>query len=249
MIRKFDPAPKLLVQFVQAMRRYHDHEVVGLQHIPTNGRCLIVVNHSLATYDIALLLAAIYFETGRRGRPLLDRLFFKVPLLGDFMTKVLGCVQGSQETAEHLLADDHIVTVAPGGMREALRTSEERYQIRWDGRLGFIRLAMKTGAPIVLAACPQADDLFDVYPSHLTQWFYQTYRVPVFICRGLGLTPVPRPVPLTHYISKPLMPPPWSDDEALVAKRAAAFHAQVIAAMTTLMAQALAHPQRQASPG
>ena len=36
--------------------RYHDHRVEGLEHIPASGPALIVVNHSLATYDTACWL-------------------------------------------------------------------------------------------------------------------------------------------------------------------------------------------------
>lgn len=229
-----------LIPVLQAARTYHRHEVVGMEHLPKEGAALVVVNHSLATYDIVLLMTAIYSDFGRLPRPLIDRLFFKVPFVGQLAT-IFGAVQGSQNGATDLLKAGHIVTVAPGGMREALRPSSERYQIRWEKRHGFAKLAMKTQTPIILAACPKADDLYQVYPSHLTAWFYRTFRVPVFIARGIGLTPLPRPVKLVHFLSEPLVPPPWTEDEDKNAAAAEAFHSQLVERMHQLIGDAIQH--------
>ena len=229
---------KTVLPLFQAARLYHRHEVVGLDRVPHDGRMLFVVNHSLATYDIMLLMTALYTDLGRLPRPLIDRLFFKVPYLSELVT-LFGSVQGSQENAEKLLAADEIVTVAPGGMREALRPSTERYQIRWERRIGFVRLAMRTGAPVVLAACPKADDLYEVYPSHLTAWFYRRFKVPVVLARGLAFTPLPRPVKLVHVLSEPLMPPRWTDDEEANERAAREFHGQLIERMHGLISQAI----------
>ena len=119
----------------------------------------------------------------------------------------------SPTNAKELLEKGELVAVAPGGMREALRPSSERYQILWEKRKGFARLAIKTGAPIVLAICPKADDLYEVYPSRLTKWAYQTFKVPVFLARGLGPSPIPRPVKLAHFVSKPIYPPKFVNDK------------------------------------
>ena len=229
-----------VLPLMQAARTYHRHEVVGLQHIPAAGRTLVVVNHSLATYDITLLMTAIYTELHRLPRPLIDRLFFKIPYLGELVT-LFGSVQGSPESAARLLEEDELVTVAPGGMREALRPSSERYQIRWDRRTGFVKLAMRTGTPIVLAACPKADDLYEVYPSQITAWMYRTFRVPIFLARGVGPTPIPRPVKLVHYLSEPLHPPKWTGVEEQDEERARQFHQGLIVRMHELIGEAIQH--------
>lgn len=228
---------KSILPVLQAARLYHRHEVIGLNRLPKEGRALVVVNHSLATYDIVLLMTAIYSQLGRLPRPLIDRLFFKIPYLGE-LASVFGAVKGSPDAAERLLSEDEIVTVAPGGMREALRPSRDRYRILWDKRYGFIRLAMKVKAPIVLAACPKADDLYQIYPSYVTAWAYRSFKIPLFVARGLGFTPLPRPVKLTHILSEPMLPPPWSDDEDVREERVERFHAQVVARMQTLMQEA-----------
>lgn len=230
-----------VMPLLRAARSYHRHEVVGLEHVPKDGRALIIVNHSLATYDIILLMVAIYDDLKRMPRPLIDRLFFKVPYLGDLAT-LFGAVKGSQGGAESLLDEDEIVTVAPGGMREALRPSTQRYQIRWERRMGFVKLAMRKKSPILLAACPKADDLYEIYPSHMTKWIYQKFRVPIFFARGIGPTPIPRPVKLVHYLSEPMVPPEWiDDDDEGNDQRAKVFHKTLIKTMHALIADAIQH--------
>jgi len=100
-----------------------------------------------------------------------------------------------------------MVLVAPGGMREALKPSSQRNQLHWDSRKGFVRLAVKMQSPIILCACPAADDMYTVYDNALTKFFYKHTKQPVALIRGLGLSIIPRPVKLTHYISEPQQPP------------------------------------------
>ncbi len=149
-----------------------------------------------------------------------------------------GAVEGAPEAGRALLDEGELLLVAPGGMREALRPSSERYMVRWRRRKGFVRLALEARAPIVLAACPHADDLFTVYPSQVTAQAYQRYRFPLPVLRGLGVTLMPRPVKLVHVLSEPLYPPEYEGD---VPPRAVIeqFHDRVVGRMHKLMEEAL----------
>lgn len=218
---------------ISAMRVYHDHSTVGLDQIPDTG-VIIAANHSLASYDIALLMASIYEYSNRVPRALIDRLFFKVPGLGALM-EAFGSREGTRDNAVKMLQGNEILVVAPGGMREALRPSNQKYKIIWNRRKGFVKLSVETGAPIILAACPAADDLYDVAPSHITAWAYKTLRIPLFFAKGLGFTAIPKPVKLTHYLSEPLYPPPFSEDPAVFNERVDEFHKKVTARMAELM--------------
>lgn len=227
-------ALKTLIPVLKAIRRFHQHEIVGLERIPRQGKVLLAVNHSLATYDIFLLLQAIFEDVGRLPRPLADRLFFKIPFLGDLI-RYYGAVQGSPDTAKRLLSQGELVTVAPGGMREALRPSNQKYQVMWGKRKGFAKLAVETGAPVVLAACPHADDLYDIYPSHVTAWFYKTYKIPIFFATGWKKTALPHPVKLVHFISEPLLPPKLPKSPRAIEKAVESFHEELESAMADLM--------------
>ncbi len=230
----------ILLPLLTKLREYHEHEVVGMRNLPTEGRAILAVNHSLATYDIGLLCCAIFQETGRMARPLADRLFFRLPFLGD-LTSELGAVEGNQANAEQLLQDEELVTVAPGGMREALRPSSERYQVLWEKRTGFIKLALRTGTPIVIATCPKADDLYDVYETPVTKWAYRNFKIPLFLARGIGLSPIPRPVKLIHFLSQPIVPPPMATDPKDFARQVEQLHRKVVKRAQQLIGEAIAY--------
>jgi len=224
---------------VQALQAYHRYEVSGLEHVPQKGPAIIACSHSLATYDIMLLMGAVHGATGRFPRSLIDRLFYKVPGLGQVM-EMVGSVIGKKENAIALLNNGELLYVAPGGMRESLRTKSERYQVRWENRKGFIRLSIESGAPIILAACPWADDIYDVYPMFFTEWAYKTFKVPMFLARGLGLSPIPKPVKLKHFMSEPIAPPKMKRDSEAFEKQLNAHHKLVTKKMIKLLKEATA---------
>ncbi|RYF42122.1 MAG: acyltransferase family protein, partial [Cytophagaceae bacterium] len=223
---------------VSALRAYHSHEVYGLESIPSHGPAIIATNHSLATYDIMLLMAAVYLHNGRMPRSLIDRAFYVVPGLGELMER-LGCTIGNPDNAHTLLENGELLYLAPGGMRESLRPSTERYQVRWNRRKGFARLAIETQTPVILAACPHADDIFKVYDNNVTKWFYAQFRLPFFLARGIGPTMIPRPVKLDHFLSKPIYPPKMASDPAAVKRQVYNFHKKLTQKMQEMIAQSV----------
>jgi 1-acyl-sn-glycerol-3-phosphate acyltransferase len=227
---------------VSYIQRYHRHKVIGVENLPKSGPAIIVVNHSLATYDIALLNNQIYKSTGRVTRALMDRWFFKFEAIGNLM-HAFGAIQGTPDDAKQLLIDGEMICVAPGGMLEAIRSSSDRYQICWDKRKGFARLAIEAQVPVLLAACPKADDIFDVFDTPLTSFLYERFRLPFLLLKGLGPTPLPKPVQLTHMLSKPIVPPSYQGDHPskdMVDK----FHRTLVKRMRELMGEALTSPLR-----
>lgn len=227
-----------LLPLINVMRSYHRHEAHGLDHVPKRGPAIIACNHSLATYDMALLMGAIYYHNGRIARSLIDRAFYVIPGLGEMMER-LGGIIGSQENASSLLNNGDIISLAPGGMRESLRPSTERYQIIWNSRRGFARLSLETGAPILLAACPRADDIYKVYANPLTKIIYQKLRLPFFFARGIGPTAIPRPVKLQHFLSEPIYPPKIAQDPAQIKKQLYNYHQKLMTKMNQMIAENL----------
>jgi 1-acyl-sn-glycerol-3-phosphate acyltransferase len=146
---------KLLLPVLNSLRHYHRHEVVGMEHVPKTGAALVVVNHSLATYDIGLLNAAIFHERTRYMRSMADHLFYRIPYLKE-VVEAIGAKEGNRDNAKELLNQGEMVCVAPGGMREALRPSTQRYQLRWERRRGFAQISIETQAPVIIAMCPRA---------------------------------------------------------------------------------------------
>lgn len=228
------PIGRVVRALLEPLRKYHDHRVVGLEHVPQQGPVMVATNHSLATYDGFMLAVAIYEHTGRVPVALADDLFFRLPLLREW-AQALGMLPASPENGEQLLRDGRLLYLAPGGMREALRPREERYRVKWMHRKGFARLALRVGAPVVLAACPASDDLFTVYSNSLTDLAYDYFKVPLPVFRGVGPLPLPRRVPLVHYLGAPVTPPEYDPESE--EQQVEAFHGLLVDRMADLMRQ------------
>ncbi|MBX2811793.1 MAG: acyltransferase family protein [Myxococcales bacterium] len=192
-------------RILDRLQRYHNYRVEGLEYVPVTGPALLVLHHSLATYDSMLLAVEIWHRTGRAPAGLGHNRLFSPGLRA--ASHRLGLLPASPEAGRRLLSEGKLVLVAPGGMREALRPSSERYQFRWEKRRGFVRLALEMQVPMVLAACPRADELFEVNSHPLTEWVYDNFRWPLPIAKGRGGLPVPRKVPLVHYVAPPIVAP------------------------------------------
>ena len=73
----------------------------------------------------------------------------------------LGQVVGSPENARRLLQQEESLIVFPEGARGISKTYDQRYQLT-DFGLGFVRLALETGTPIVPVAVIGGEEQ---YPS------------------------------------------------------------------------------------
>ena len=187
------------------LAHYHHHQVHNFERFPRQGPVIMLTNHSLATYDGFLLGKYIYQHSGRFARGLGDDLIFKIPKISEWAYSV-GLVPASVKNAKELLRRGEIVGLAPGGMRESIKPSRQAYKILWNDRMGFARLAVEENVPVVLAACPKGDQIFQVFENPLTDILYKKLKVPFPLFRGLGPTLIPRPVTLTHEIEGPFLP-------------------------------------------
>lgn len=226
-IRKFG-------RVLTALQIYHRYELFGAENIPKSGRALLLVNHSFATYDIFLMGYQVYIETGRASCGLGDSKLFALKWTRSFMEK-LRAFEAGPKVAQSLLEAEQLVVLAPGGMREALRPSTEKEHVIWQKRQGFVRLAIKTQSPVILCACPNADRIFNIYPSFLTKWTYKKFKLPFVVGRGIGPTPIPRPVRLFHNLSEAIMPPKISEEDPSFEGVVGEFHKKLIGDMEELL--------------
>jgi 1-acyl-sn-glycerol-3-phosphate acyltransferase len=140
-----------LVPAVDALiRLYFRLDVEGLDKVP-EGRSLLVFNHDSGTTSLPILgLGARYYLErgyGERLIGLMHDALFEVPALGNLLG-ALGAVRASPENADEVLRRGHKVVVAPGGNLEAFRPYSARHTIRFGGRTGWIKLALRHGVPI-----------------------------------------------------------------------------------------------------
>ncbi len=158
----FDPVyeQKVLPFFRFLYSRYFRVEVEGIERIPNDGRCLLVANHSgTLPYDGLMLRLAVKNEhaKAREVRWLAEDFVFHFPFVGSFTNRV-GAVRACQENAERLLEKEALVAVFPEGVKGIGKLFKERYKLQRFGRGGFVKLALRTGAPIVPVAIVGAEE-------------------------------------------------------------------------------------------
>jgi len=131
---------------------YFTPEVRGLDRLPADGPVLVVGNHSGLFY-IPEAWTSGQAIVSRRGveapaNLLAYDLLLAAPGIGPYLRR-LGAVPASSGAAEAALARGACVLVYPGGDLEACRPWSQRNRVDFGGRRGFVRLALRSGVPVV----------------------------------------------------------------------------------------------------
>lgn len=130
-------------------RRYFRAEAHGLENIP-EGRVLLIANHGGQLPMDGLIVATAAILEGdppRILRAMVERWVPTLPFVSTLFTRC-GQVVGNREDCRKLLENDEAVLVFPEGVGGSGKTIWKRYQLQRFG-LGFMRLALETGTPIV----------------------------------------------------------------------------------------------------
>lgn len=133
-------------------RFYFRAEVRGIERVP-EGRVLLVANHSGQLPFDAMVIGASMFldaEPPRIIRSMVEKWTQTLPFVSMFFSRV-GQVVGVPENARRLLDLGEVILVFPEGARGISKSFHHRYQLTEFG-LGFMRLALETGTPIVPVA-------------------------------------------------------------------------------------------------
>lgn len=122
----------------------------GLEHLPAQGRVLVIANHS-GQLPMDGLLIGYAMATNPHGprapRAMVERFFPTVPWLGRALTGI-GAVIGDPLNCTKMLEQDEAVIVFPEGVRGSGKLYKQRYQLQRFGN-GFLHMAMSCHAPIV----------------------------------------------------------------------------------------------------
>ncbi|MDW8245478.1 MAG: lysophospholipid acyltransferase family protein [Sandaracinaceae bacterium] len=150
----FDPrvARHALALAALLYRFYFRVRTRGIERVP-QGRVLLIANHSgQLPFDGAMLATALVLEANppRLARSMVERWSAELPFVS-FLFPRLGQVVGTPDNARRLLEADEALIVFPEGSRGISKTFDRRYQLVEFG-LGFMRLALATGTPIVPVA-------------------------------------------------------------------------------------------------
>lgn len=130
----------------------HYFRVIAHQvtHVPSEGRVLIVANHSgQLPFDGLMIAAALMLEREppRMVRSMLERWVPRLPWISTLFART-GQVVGTPENCRRLLERDEAILVFPEGVKGISKTFDKRYQLQRFGS-GFMRLALETKSPVV----------------------------------------------------------------------------------------------------
>jgi 1-acyl-sn-glycerol-3-phosphate acyltransferase len=130
---------------------YFRADVRGLDRIPADGPVLLVGNHSGGNLTpdthVFTLAFTTYFGVERRFFQLAHNLVLAMPGLGSL--RKYGTVAASPQNAEKALDTGAALLVYPGGDYEVHRPTWDSAKVDFDGRQGWIRLALRKKVPIV----------------------------------------------------------------------------------------------------
>lgn len=150
--RSFETRLRPVLDFIY--RRYFRIQTEGIANVPAEGRAVVVGNHSGSIpIDGLMLRTALRVDhpAGRDLRWLAEDFLFYLPFAGVLMNRA-GAVRACQENAERLLARDNLIAVFPEGVQGIRKLFRDRYRLQRFGRGGYIRLCLRTRAPLIPCA-------------------------------------------------------------------------------------------------
>jgi 1-acyl-sn-glycerol-3-phosphate acyltransferase len=231
MIKRPDPADGLIHQSerIQSMRRaiftvadrldpvvdWCKPYVDGLDNLPRDGRFLLVGNHtSFGIGEIVLIPYVVHRELGVRVRGLAYRGLADQRGLSADLAAAAGAVVGNQDNGAELMRHGETLLVFPGGGREMPKFKGEEYQLFWEGRSGFARLAIAHDYPIIPVGLVGGDEVFHSLIARDSTWaqagrlftkhVLRQPEVNIPLIRGLGPTLIPRPQRMYLRFGRPI---------------------------------------------
>jgi 1-acyl-sn-glycerol-3-phosphate acyltransferase len=211
--------------FVKSVVRYFDARLVGHENVPREGPALLVANHGIFGFDAMILGALLWQHTERLALWLADRTLWKTPGLAQALDWV-NAIPGTPHDAVTHLERGEIVVVYPGGIFDSYKHERDRHKLKWRGRAGFARVAMRAGAPIVPIAASGVDDMYRVVGRDpvLGKILFGDARYNLPIALGRFGSIVPRPARVTVHALAPIFPTGSADDPADVERIRALAH-------------------------
>lgn len=184
----------------------------GLENLPRRRPFLLVANHTLmGVLDVPLMVLEIFEKRGLFIRPLGDHMHFQIPLWRDLLAR-FGTVDGTRDNCRALMRAGESILVFPGGGREVFKHKGEAYKLIWKERVGFVRLAIEFGYPIVPVAAVGAEECYEILVDAdeilatplgpLLKRLTPRYDEIPPLVRGIG--PLPRPQRFYFSFGKPI---------------------------------------------
>jgi 1-acyl-sn-glycerol-3-phosphate acyltransferase len=204
-----------------AKHRWFRVDVRGWENVPP-APAMIVSNHSggtliLDTWGFGYAWHT-HFQMNRPLHVLGHELIFSIPSIARVFAKS-GVLRAQKTTAERVLVEcRNDLLIMPGGDVDVWRPYRERYKVKFAGRRGYARTAMKARVPIVPVANAGAHETLRVISDgqwiakrlHLPELF-RARILPIHLSFPWGLTVgpwphIPPPTCLRYRIGAPVLP-------------------------------------------
>ncbi|EOA95728.1 Transmembrane protein 68, partial [Anas platyrhynchos] len=207
----WDSARKTVASFWDIYARiWHGYELHGVENLP-EGPGILVYYHGAIPIDYLYFLSRLFLWKKRLCLSVADHFVFRLPGL-KLLLEVTGVMPGTREECLSALKNGHLVSISPGGVREAL-FSDESYQLMWGNRKGFAQVALDAKVPIIPMYTQNVREGYRMFKERrFFRKLYESTRLPFTPPYG-GL-----PVKFRTYIGEPIPYDPNITTDELVEK-------------------------------
>ncbi|KAK6015644.1 hypothetical protein OSTOST_18928, partial [Ostertagia ostertagi] len=188
------------------------YELDGIENVPDDGSALFIYYHGCLPLDVYYLIAKLVLHKNRSLHCVGDKFIFKIPGW-NAICKVFSITAGTVEECTAQLQEGNLLCIAPGGrimeesvilyvagVREALFSDPNVYDILWGKRLGFARVVINSRTPVIPMFTENCRESFrtPVWGRSFFRWIYEKTKMP--LCPIYGGFPVKM---ITH-LGKPM---------------------------------------------
>src|SRR3954453_315438 len=201
-------------------------EVEGWEHIPPAPVLLVGIHSGAPFVWDAWTIGIHWWRRFGRRRPLhgtAHDALMAAPVIGAYFRR-MGVLPAAPDSMAAALAEGHDVALWPGGEIDSLRPWVRRDEAILAGRMGFVRLAIRSGVPIVPISTVGGPDSMPVLATgrRLARWLAldriaRLKMFPIALQAPWGISPALLPeIPLPTKIRTAFQEPiELGDDPAL----------------------------------
>lgn len=192
-------AYKVLPSFIlEIITKYLRVNCEGLDNVPAKGPCIIIANHSgYMGFDALMIGHHVFQYTKRIPRIIAHKMWFFNPEISVQVSR-FGLVPATVDNGYKILQKGQPLLLFPEGEEGNFKPSRYRYRLR-RFRRGFIRLALRTGAPIIPCTVIGAEE------THLTISQIRWAKDLLGIIIPVPLNVIPLPAKWSISFGKPIV--------------------------------------------
>lgn len=131
-------------------KHYFRCEISGWENVPDEPAMFVGNHNGLLTFEVLMLFHGWWkrYGTDRRAVGLAHGIAINNPVFRWILPRI-GAIPADPDIANEALQQGYSLMVYPGGEKESFRPYKERKKVDFYQRKGFIRLALRSGKPLV----------------------------------------------------------------------------------------------------